>query len=196
MQHAGNRARWSKRGRRRRAAHFSLDTQLYQRNLHVERNLTNVVAVHSFCCCFCSFLFFYLLLLLYRCRVHVVLHWLHSLVVSTPTQTNTHALAPTHTHAHKCIYSTVHSTHTTLCYLHCAHVVVAAAAFTVVVVLVQFPCHCTFVHKLRMRRQRRRRALIKSLLAYNSLTHPHTHTHIHTHTTTSALTLSTVRGID
>lgn len=95
MQHAGNRARWSKRGRRRRAAHFSLDTQLYQRNLHVERNLTNVVAVHSFCCCFCSFFFFYfLLLLLYRCRVHVVSHWLHLLVVSTPTQTNTR----THSH--------------------------------------------------------------------------------------------------
>lgn len=142
-------------------------------------------------CCCCSFfllLFLFILLLLRLVIIVVQLPGARCFTLAafarsiyTNANKHTHALALTHTHAYKCIYSTVHSTHTTLCYLHCAHVVVAAAAFTVVVVLVQFPCHCTFVHKLRMRRQRRRRALIKSLLAYNSLTHPHTHIHTHIH---------------
>lgn len=58
-----------------------------------------------------------------------------------------HAQANTHTPVH---LLTVHSAHTTLCYLHSAHVVAAAAApaaFTVIVVVVfvllQFPCYCT-----------------------------------------------------
>lgn len=101
-----------------------------------------------------------------------------------------HAQAKTHTHTQVHLL-TVHSAHTTLCYLHSAHVVAvavaaSAAAFTVILVvfvLVQFPCYCTLAALQSLSYTNSKcdvnsaGALSSSLFffAYNSLTHSPTH---------------------
>lgn len=136
------------------------------------------------CCCCLFFLLFFLFFFSCYCCCYcstvagACCFTLAAFPRSIYTNANKHTHAHTLTHIHKCIYSTVHSTHTTLCYLHSAHV--ATLPLLLLLLLLLFSCSFLAIALLYTNFAcdvNGAGALLSSLF-YNSLSHPHTHSHI------------------
>lgn len=122
-----------------------------------------------------------LLFLFYRCRVHVVLHWLHLLVVSTLTQT--HARTRTNTHTHTSASTPQYIARIQLCVIYTARTLSSLPLLLLLLLLLLFSCsflaialsYTNFACDVNGAG-----ALLSSLFLH--ITHSLTHTHIHIYT--------------